>query len=69
MLAVDSRKSHYVSRTGRAYQPGIGPFAEDAAVDLITREMRMAKPGIYDTLSCQTETPAAARSPRTPSPG
>jgi hypothetical protein len=53
LQTVDARKPQYVSRSGRAYQPGIGPFAEDKAVDLITREMKTAKPGVYDTLKCQ----------------
>jgi hypothetical protein len=53
LKAVDARQPHYVSRSGRAYQPGIGPFAEDVAVDLITREMKTARPGVYDTMNCQ----------------
>ena len=49
---VDAREPDHVSRSGRAYQPGIGPFAEDVAVDLITREMKTARPGVYDTMNC-----------------
>jgi len=50
---VVAGQPHYVSRSGRAYQPGIGPFAEDVAVDLITCEMKTARPGVYDTMNCQ----------------
>ena len=57
LKAVDGSRPHYVSRPGRAYRPGIGPFAEDVAVDLITREMKTARPKLYDAISCQVYRP------------
>ena len=44
---VDARKPQYVTRKGTAYRPGIGPFAEDVALALITSEMKTAKPVFY----------------------
>jgi hypothetical protein len=64
LKAVDARQPHYVSRSGRAYQPGIGPFAEDVAVNLITREMKTGGDcparGLHSrNVICQTRTRAA----------
>ena len=38
--AADGSMPAWVSRTGRAYRPGIGPHAEDAAVALMLSELR-----------------------------
>lgn len=48
--AADARKPAWVSRTGRAYQPGIGPHAENAAVALLLDELR-AMAG-YGSIEC-----------------
>ena len=61
LKAVDARRPHYVSRSGRAYQPGIGPFAEDVAVDLIAREMKTARLGVYDDMNCQVAYAAGSK--------
>src|SRR5262249_48955331 len=42
LQVADARKPVFVSRTGRAYQPGIGPHGEDRAVALILAEMKAA---------------------------
>jgi hypothetical protein len=39
--SADASAPGYVSRTGRQYQPGLGPYAEDAAVRLILAAMRI----------------------------
>jgi hypothetical protein len=36
---ADSRSPQHVSRTGRAYRPGIGPHSENAAVALVLAEL------------------------------
>jgi hypothetical protein len=36
---VDSRCSGYVSRSKRQYKPGIGPYAENKAMELVTEEL------------------------------
>jgi hypothetical protein len=46
-LAADARRPQFVSRTGRRYQPGIGPHGEDRAVRLILDEMQAAHPERY----------------------
>jgi hypothetical protein len=48
LAAADERRPVYVSRSGRAYQPGIGPHAEDMAVELVLTEMRARAPGRYE---------------------
>ncbi len=35
---ADSRRPQKISRTGRVYQEGIGPFTEDETVDLVLKE-------------------------------
>ena len=40
LAAADARRPAYTSRTGRQYQPGIGPHAEDRAVALALQELR-----------------------------
>jgi hypothetical protein len=40
MTRADEREPVHVSRTGRVYQPGIGPHAEDLAVRLTLDELR-----------------------------
>src|SRR5205809_7013117 len=43
--AADARRPSAVSpRSGRVYQPGIGPHPEDRAVDLIVAELRTERP-------------------------
>ena len=43
--AADSRRPMAVSpRSGRVYQPGIGPHPEDRAVDLIVAELNILQP-------------------------
>lgn len=51
MARADShRPQAKSSRSGRLYQPGIGPFGEDKAVDQTVDEMRRLFPGAYDDL-------------------
>ena len=40
MTRADERAPVHVSRTGRAYRPGIGPHSEDRAVRLTLDELR-----------------------------
>lgn len=47
MFAVDRRRPVFVTRTGRAYQPGIGPHSEEKTVELVLQEMRSAFPDRY----------------------
>jgi hypothetical protein len=61
LRVVDGRTPRYVSRSGRAYQPGIGPFAEDVAVALIAREMKATRPGVYDSMNCQVAYAAGSK--------
>lgn len=42
------------SRSGRIYQPGIGPFAEDTAVDMIVAKLRKLNTARYDRCSCRS---------------
>jgi len=45
MESADSRRPVAVSpRSGRTYQPGIGPHPEDRAVDLVMRELTAERP-------------------------
>jgi hypothetical protein len=45
LTAADARRPTAVSpRSGRVYQPGIGPHPEDRAVDLAVRELATARP-------------------------
>lgn len=44
LRAVDHRRPVWTSRTGRVYQAGIGPHAEDAAMALMLAELRSASP-------------------------
>src|SRR5437879_5317429 len=48
MCGADARRPQAAGREGRMYKPGIGPFAEDTAVELTLAEMRTARPGTYD---------------------
>lgn len=43
---ADARSPQHVSRTGRAYQPGIGPHSENSAVALVLAELPMLLPGV-----------------------
>jgi hypothetical protein len=49
MEAVDHRRPQAASHrnAARLYQPGIGPFGEDAAVAMTVAEMQAASAGIY----------------------
>ena len=47
MFAVDRRGPVFVTRTGRAYQPGIGPHSEEKAVEPVLLEMRSTFPDRY----------------------
>ena len=40
--AVDARCPGYVTRTGREYRAGIGPYPENAAMRLVTEELNAA---------------------------
>lgn len=53
LKTVDARRPVFTSRTGRVYQPGIGPHSEDRAVDLIVGEMRTACDSAYGRLACR----------------
>jgi pimeloyl-ACP methyl ester carboxylesterase len=73
---ADSRSPQHISRTGRAYQPGIGPHSENAAVALVLAELSdlltatpcgqfadlIGRPGGRARLTCR-------RRKRTPRPG
>jgi hypothetical protein len=37
------------SRSGKSYQPGIGPHAENAAVRLVVAQMQRLRPGNYES--------------------
>ena len=43
--AADGRSPQHISRTGRAYRPGIGPHSENAAVTLVLAEIGTLLPG------------------------
>lgn len=47
---ADGARPVWVSRTGRQYQAGLGPHAEDAAVALMLAELRKIDP--YSSLAC-----------------
>lgn len=53
LKAVDARGPVFTSRTGRVYQPGIGPHSEDRAVDLIVAQMNVAHSEAYSKLACR----------------
>jgi hypothetical protein len=47
---ADSIRPQAVSfRSGKAYQPGIGPHGENAAVQLVLTQMRRLRPGTYES--------------------
>ena len=48
--SADAGRPIWVSRTGRQYQAGIGPHAEDAAVALMLGELRQSEP--YASIGC-----------------
>ena len=49
--AADGKRPAAVSpRSGRIYQPGIGPHPEDRAVDLIVAELAISRPGLRISL-------------------
>jgi hypothetical protein len=48
---IDSRRPQAANvRTGRLYQPGIGPHPETKAVDLIVNELPIIRPERYERL-------------------
>jgi hypothetical protein len=50
LKAADALRPQAVSqRSGRQYQAGIGPHPENAAVALILSQMRLIRPGAYDS--------------------
>jgi len=52
MCAADGLRPQAASHRDatRLYRPGIGPFAEDAAVALTVAQMQAARPGVYDDI-------------------
>src|SRR5438309_9850592 len=62
LTTVDALRPVFTSRTGRVYQPGIGPHSEDRAVDLILAEMRTAAPQAYGSLVCRVAYEASRES-------
>jgi hypothetical protein len=50
LTKADGAHPTWVSRTGRRYQPGIGPHAEDAAIALMLAELR--KTPSYEAIRC-----------------
>lgn len=47
MAGADALRPSWVSRSGRIYQPGIGPHAEVRAVELVIDQMRVSDPRTY----------------------
>lgn len=48
MEKADARRPQQVSsRTGKAYQPGLGPHTEAKTVDLVMLELETTKPDVY----------------------
>jgi hypothetical protein len=45
ITAVDARCAPYVSRSGREYQVGIGPYAENRAMELVVEELNSSGAG------------------------
>jgi hypothetical protein len=56
---VDGRRPQFTSRSGRVYQPGIGPHSEERAVDLIIEEMKTTNPERYSPLKCRAAYPGS----------
>lgn len=49
MEKADAKRPQQVSsRTGKAYQPGLGPHTEAKTVDLVMAELETAKPDVYE---------------------
>ena len=59
MTAADALRPQHTSRTGREYQPGIGPFNEDRAVDLTLARMRTKSPDRYTQVQCRAPYPGS----------
>jgi len=59
LKAVDARRPVFTSRTGRVYQPGIGPHSEERAVDLILGEMKSTNRAAYERLACRVPYPGS----------
>lgn len=52
MEKADARRPQQVSsRTGKAYQPGLGPHTEAKTVDLVMLELEATKPDVYEAHS------------------
>jgi hypothetical protein len=50
LKAADAMRPQAVSfRSGKAYQPGIGPHGENSAVQLVLTQMRRLRHGSYET--------------------
>jgi len=52
MFEVDRRRPVFVTRTGRAYRPGIGPHSEEKAIELVLLEMRSVSPECSTSGGC-----------------
>lgn len=62
MEKADARRPQQVSsRTGKAYQPGLGPHTEAKTVDLVMLELEATKPDVY--LGYSTGVPYPGLSP------
>ena len=60
MKAADGlRPQARSARSGRLYQPGIGPFAEDRAVDLTLEQLRTLAPRDYGHLGSRVLCPGS----------
>jgi hypothetical protein len=58
MTRVDNRRPQATSpRTGRIYQPGIGPHPEDRAVDLVLAELRVTLPDRWSSVQVRVPYP------------
>jgi hypothetical protein len=62
LVRVDTGRPTWRSvRTGASYQPGIGPYPETAAMQLISDELKSLKPGTYEDLVLSVPYPSIAR--------
>ena len=52
MFEVDRRRPVFVTRTGRAYRPSIGPHSEEKAIELVLLEMRSVSPECSTSGGC-----------------
>jgi hypothetical protein len=62
IVRVDACRPTWRSvRTGASYLPGIGPYPETAAIELISNELTRAVPETYGSLALGTSYPSAPR--------